>query len=43
MPGDLEPHDDSSFDDEHRHPRQPVERLVDPRLAARMLCWIVVP
>ena len=23
-----------SFDAEHRHPRQPVERLVDPRLAA---------
>lgn len=24
----------ASFDAEHRHPRQPVERLVDPRLAA---------
>src|SRR3954471_14619523 len=23
-----------SFDAEHRHPRQPVERLVDPRLRA---------
>jgi secernin len=26
-----------AFDAEHRHPRQPVERLVDPRLAASRL------
>ena len=28
--GDLEPHDDPEFDAAHRHPRQPVETLVDP-------------
>lgn len=32
-----------AFDAEHRHPRQPVERLVDPRLAASTACLATRP
>lgn len=34
MAGEVPATTIASFDVEHRHPRQPVERLVDPRLAA---------